>query len=254
MDRRLRRHAQARPSSDPGPRALLEDALFRGPRAAARPRLRSVPALRGRPEQASEDGDGVQDPHRLHPGGAGRPDRRAEGRPGRRGDRQPDHHSGAAPGGRLHESDQGRRLRDRRHRPGAAVASRPPGPLRPRDLHPQGFLLLRERREAQRGAEKGGEGPREDSHRAGQPRSRRHPGDGQRGPGPGDGGRRQPRAILEAGLHQNRAPAAGRAPDGRADRPGDPQEQPAPEEGARRLPRALPRGLRHAESRFWPSI
>ena len=160
----------------------------------------------------------------------------------------PHHHSRATEGNRLHEPDGQGRLGDRRHDGRPAAAELPAGPLRPGGLPPQGILVLRERRETQRRAQEGRQASREDPHRAGQPGGRGHSRDGQRRTGDGDGRRRDAREVLEAGLHEDRAPSPGGGPHGGRDGLDDPQEQPAAEEGARRIHRPLSGRLLDAES------
>ena len=246
MEGRPRRHARGRAPEDPGRRPLLEDSLLRRQGAAAGTRLRRLQALRGRFEQATQEGPRPR-PRRVSARCPRRPPPGDPGRPGRHRDGVHHDHAGATEGGRLFGTDLDQRLRDRRDGAGRAPGRDPRGPLGTRGLHPEGIVLRREHPDAQRRAEEGREAARPGPLRARQPGGRGHPGDGQRRPRPVDDRRRHPGPILEAGLPEDHAQPGRRGPNRRAVRLDDPQEQPAAEEGARRIPRALPRRLRDAQ-------
>ena len=92
-------------------------------------RLRRLQALRGRPEQAPQEGPRPR-PRRVSARCPGRPHPGDPGRPGRHRDGVHHDHAGSIEGGRLFGSDLDQRLRDRGDGPGRAPGRRAPRTFR----------------------------------------------------------------------------------------------------------------------------
>ena len=198
-------------------------------------------------------------PHRgrLHP----RPPRRADPRAARRArrprGREPHDHARARGTGRLRNAVAAQRPRDRRHRPRLARAAREGGSARQGRLRARVEQLLGAPEGAERNAAGRREAPALETRAAADrpppgargARERGPPRDAERGPRAARRRRRRARALLGAGLPEDRAARRPRDPRGRRDRVGVPQEQPAAEGRRRRVRRDATPSARGAPTR-----